>query len=385
MIALLATVLLWGVQAPEPPALPIAVTKSGLRVQCTAATSVGDRRIHTPYGSMLVATDPVAEIVDGTRQRQDLDRLLAEGLIDEETWLRDLSTAGQLEALFTAAGRVMQERPQQLYPVEILEDWGRRLDPVPEGVDYEDRVGWLWEQAMDARGSRCLMLGARLREEVARSETPQFERIVSLSDLRKGLRSRYPERRRVAALIAGRQQEFSMREALMKSSLRGDNEAARDGAAEATHEVHPHAARQYWVRNLTNGEDRDRELAARNLGRYGGADAVKALMHVLAAWERKAPKRFDFHGRTIWVVTSTDRMAYEAVSFNPQRLDADFRHLPENHEFLDLGTTLKVGRYGEGLYTALLEALDQVVGETTGRGHEEWLAWYDETWLPAHP
>ena len=51
----------------------IAVTKSGMRVQCTAETTVGARRIQTPYGSLLVATDPVAEIVDGTRQRQDFD------------------------------------------------------------------------------------------------------------------------------------------------------------------------------------------------------------------------------------------------------------------------------------------------------------------------
>jgi hypothetical protein len=43
-----------------------------------------------------------------------------------------------------------------------------------------------------------------------------------------------------------------------------------------------------------------------------------------------------------------------------------------------------VGRYGEALYSALLEALDQVAGETTGRGQEEWLAWYAETWLPEH-
>lgn len=386
MTALLATVLLWGAQAPEPPALPIAVTKSGMRVQCTAETTVGARRIQTPYGSLLVATDPVAEIVDGTRQRQDLDRLRADGLIDEETWLRDLSTAGQLEAMVQAADRLMVEQPQQLYPVEVLEDWGRRLDPVAPGVDYEDRVGWLWDEAMDARGSRCLMLGARLREEVSRSETPQFERKVSISTLRKGLRSRHAERVRVAALIAGRQQEFSMRESLMQASLRSQSEAARDGAAEAIHEVHPHAARQYWVRNLANGEEHDRELAARNLGRYGGDEALEALMHVLAAWERKAPKRFDFHGRTIWVVTTTDRMAYESVSFDGRRLDDDdWRVLPEDLEFLELGTTLKVGRFGEALHSALLEALDQVVGETTGRGQEEWLAWYAETWLPTHP
>lgn len=385
MISLLATVLLFGAQAPEPPAQPMAVTKSGLRVECLEGAKVGDREIKTIYGRLLVATDPVVEIVDGTRQRVDLARLHQQGLMDDEAYLQDLSTAGQLSALVEASLEIMRTQPQQVYPYEGIEAWGKRLDSVPSSVDYEDRVSWLWDRIQKASTAQVLLLGARLLEEVSVSKHPQFERQVSIASLRKGLRSREPARRRVAALIAGRQQEFSMREILLKASLREEAEAARDGAAKGIHAIHPHAARQYWVRNAANGQENDRELAVRNLGRVGSEPAVRSLMHLLAAWDVRPPKRFEFYGRTIWVMKRVDRGAIEAVSFDPIRQDADVSHLSIAEEFVDLGSTLKVGVYSESLQTALLEALQTLVSDGEVRTKDEWLAWYGETWLPEHP
>jgi len=398
MIALLATVLLLGAQAPEPPSLPIAVTKSGLHVQCTVDTHVGDRSILTPFGKLLVATDPVAEIKDGSRQLQDLDSLHRQGLIDDETWLRDLSTAGQLEALERNAAKLVEESPQLLYPYELLEAWGHRLDAVPDKVRYEDRVAWLWDAAMDATPVRTLMYGARLHDEISTSELAQSDRRLVISKLRKGLRSRVGARRRVAALIAGRQQEFSLRETLLLASLRDPEEVARDAAAIATNEVDPREARQYWVRNLSNGREGDRELAARNLGRYGGKEAIRALIYVLSAWERPSLKRYEFDTRSIWPVTTVDKGAIGSLNptfvpsvapssqecGSPSGGSGYQQALADEQEFLDRGTTLRVGKYGEGLYTAILEALDGTVGERTGRSQEEWLHWFEETWQPAH-
>lgn len=385
MISLLATALWLGAQAPEPPAQPIAVTQSGVRVECQSGTKVGDREIITPFGRMLVATDPVADIVDGTQQRLDLTHLHVQGLIDDETFLQDLSTAGQLTALMDACSKIMTEQPQQLYPYETVEAWGKRLDTVPKNLKYEKRVPWLWDQIQEATATDALLLGARLFEEVSVSEHPQFTRQVSIASLRKGMRSRVPARRRVAAMIAGRQQEFSMREILLHASLREEAEAARDGAAAGIHAIHPHAARQYWVRNAANGQEKDRELAVRNLGRFGGDKAVRALMHIIAAWDVRPPQRFEFYGRTIWVMKQVDRGAIEAVSFDPVRQDADVRHLNAAEEFVDLGSTLKVGVYSESLQTALLDSLQTLVSDSEVRTKDEWLAWYGETWLPEHP
>jgi len=71
------------------------------------------------------------------------------------------------------------------------------------------------------------------------------------------------------------------------------------------------------------------------------------------------------------------------AGYNPEKLEVDFRHLSPDLEFLDLGSTFTVTRYGESLHILILEALDTWAGEKTDRDTAAWITWYLEVWLPS--
>jgi hypothetical protein len=121
-MGLLAAPLLCAVMAAATPSLaaqapevPIAVLQSGQRVECTDA-EVGDLQFHTPYGLFRSAGDPVVEVVDGRRQAQDLRKLRSARVLDDFTWLHDLSTAGQLRELGSACLEVLAADNLDIYP-----------------------------------------------------------------------------------------------------------------------------------------------------------------------------------------------------------------------------------------------------------------------------
>lgn len=368
----------------QSPSLPVAVTQSGLHLQCVDA-EVGDREIQTPFGIYRNATDPIVAIEDGSQQIEDLRRLRLDGIIDDSTWLQDLSTAGQLDELLRASIEILEQEPQRLEPYLVLEHWGRQLDPVPTNLDRGKRVPWLWERAFDKDFATSLFAGARLAVEVSASSQAQHGRVVALADLRKALRNPDARIRRIAARVAGMQQEVSLREPLMEASLEDAVEAARDAAAEGVHGIHTHAARLYWLRNLARGEASHREHAARNLGRFGGADGLRGLLHVLAAWDSKAGTKFTFHECRIKVVRKIDRNARDLIGLDPEHAEADSTYLRADTEFLKLEGTFEVTRYSESLHSALLDALDTWAGYRTGRTTVDWLDYYTDAWLPTRP
>jgi hypothetical protein len=357
--------------------VPVAITGNGLRVECLE-TKRGDRIIRTPFGLVSVPLDPVVEVTDGGAQLAQLLALREAGTLDDLSLMQDLSTAGQLTALALQCAAFAASDPESLEPYLLLEAWGVRLDPVARDLPREQRVEWLWERVQDDAWAKSVLAAARLREEVSQAFQAPTEQIVGIADLRKSLRRATPQHRRAAALIAGRQQEFSLREQLLIVSLNGTGQPTRDAAAWASDEIHPHAARNYWARNLARGEDPYRERAALALGRHAGADGVKVLEHVLAAHDHKVAERFTFAGREIWVVGDADRYVREVAGFDSQRQNVDVRHLRTDREYVDLGSTFKVTRYGERLAAALLAALDYWAGEKTGRDADQWLAWYLE-------
>lgn len=382
MVCLNASVLL--LTALQTPQLLVAVTEGGVHIQSIEA-EVGDRQVETPYGLYRTPHDPVVRVVDRAQQIHDLRKLHQDGVLDDETWLQDLSTAGQLEELSRACLETLAQDPQAVLPYSVLESWGRRLDPVPADTPRDRRIAWLWKQSQGRDFTKAVLGGARLAEEVSFSSQAANERIVLLADLRKALRSNSVVRRRIAAHIAGKQQEFSLRETLMEASLLDPVEASRDAAAEGVHSIHAHSARQYWVRNLARGKNPHREAAAWNLGRYGGADGLHGLIHVLAAWNHKTGDRFDFSERTIWVVSDRDRSALDVTGFDPLEGEVDALHLAPDLEFLDLGSKFKVLRYGESLQLVLLAALDHWADTRTERDTDAWLKFYLEDWLPSRP
>lgn len=368
--------------AVERPPIRIAVTESGLRIECIEAAA-GDSSIRTPFGLYSTPTDLVAAVEEGGAQLETLLALHAAGVLDELGLAQDLSTAGQLTALTEHARTFALRTPERLEPYLLLEAWGARLDPVPRELPREKRVAWLWERVMDDDWSRTVLAAAWLRNETSGAYQTASERVVSITDLRRALRSRRPAHRRAAALIAGKQQEFSLREPLLSASLADPVAGARDGAARGCSEVHPQSSLEYWSRNLATGLQADRVHAARNLGSYGGAGGLKVLVHVLAAADHAAGDRFQFAGREIFVVSNASAGAGDLSG--KHRNPADQVLLPSDpeKEYVSLGSRFKVTRVQPELTAEILAALDDWSGERTGRSPQDWLAWYLESLEPA--
>jgi hypothetical protein len=363
--------------APQAAPVPIAVTESGLRIECLGAEP-GDRRVITPFGECSLPTDPVAGILDGAAQLEQLLALHRAGTLDDLGLAQDLSTAGQLSALAEHAAAWALRAPEAVEPYLILEAWGERLDPAPRELAREKRVEWLWERALDRDWARAVLAAPRLREEVSAAYQARSERTVSIVRLRKALRSDEPQHRRAAAFVAGKQQEFSLRAPLLLASITDESPAARDGAALAAQQVQPKAARDYWSRVLSLGEPSLRAQAALDLGRHGGREGMRVLIHVLAAWDKSSGDRFDFARREIFVVSNYDSNAHDLSGYDVNHLDRAFTTADPTREYLDLGSRFKVTRYDERLRVVLLEALDLWAGERTGRDAVQWLDWYLE-------
>jgi hypothetical protein len=369
--------------AAQAPPVPIAVTASGQRVELSAAAEAGDRQVATPFGEWMLAADPVVEVVDGAKQLEQLLVLHRSGALDDLGLAQDLATAGQLRALAEHAAAWAARDPQRVEPYLILESWGERLDPVPRETPRERRVEWLWDRATGDDWALAVLAAPRLRQEVSAAYQARSEVTVSISRLRKALRSRNPQHRRAAAFVAGKQQEFSLRAPLLLASLEDRSPAARDGAARAAGEVQPKAARDYWSRVLAVGEPARRAPAALGLGRHGGDEGLRMLIHVLACWDQRTGVRFEFAGREIFVVSNYDSNAHDLSGYDVNHLDPAFTTADPNREYLDLGSRLKVTRLDEALLAALLEALDAWAGERTGRDAAAWIRWYLED--PAAP
>ncbi|MDA0666864.1 MAG: hypothetical protein O3A95_04440 [Planctomycetota bacterium] len=379
MVWLLASALLtFSLQTPQRP---IAVTQEGVQIQATHA-EIGDREIQTPFGTLRNVMDPVVAIIDGEKQVLELRKLHHTGALDDASWLRDLSRAGQLEELARASLEVLALEPQAILPYRLLESWGRRIDPVPPKVLVQDRVAWLWRESNRKDFAAAILAGAKLAEEVSASSYEDNDRKVGLSELRKSLRSSSPVLRRVAAHVAGRQKEFSLRETLLEASLGDPTEAARDAAAKGAHMLHPYSARAYWVRNLMQGKDDLRMASAFNLANYGDADGLHGLMTALSAWEHPLGHTYDFAGRSLRVVSGSDRNALDIPGYSPDQEDVNLKDLSPNHALLDFHDIVQVKRYGEDQRDILLEALDLWAGKTTERTHGEWMKFYLEEWLP---
>ncbi len=381
--ALLALAASFQTSAQAVP-VPIAVTRSGLRVECQGAKP-GDLLLRTPLGNFSTPLDSVREVVDGAAQLESLLALHRAGTLDDLGLAMDLSTAGQLTALAEHAAAFAERNPESVQPYLILEAWGVRLDPIPRELPSERRVDWLWEKVLGKDWATSVLCGVRLREEVSAAYQAPSERVISISGLRKGLRRSQPQVRRVAARVAGKQQEFSLRAPLLLASLEDASPAARDGAALAAGEVQPKAARDYWSRVLALGEPSLRAQAALDLGRHGRGDGIKVLIHVLAAQGKPAGTHFEFGGRDIFVVSNYDSNAHDLSGYDVNHLDRAFSTADPNREYVELGSRFKVTRYGDTLREVILEALDLWAGEKTGRSSEQWLDWYLQSYAPTHP
>jgi len=366
--------------AVERPAIQISVTASGARVESLGA-QIGDREVRTPFGHLSLALDPVAALEDGGRQLEQLLALHASGVLDDLGLAQDLSTAGQLTALAQHCERYSLTGPN-LEAYLLLEAWGERLDPVPRDLPREQRVAWLWKRVMEDNWIQTVLCAARLSAETTAAYQASSERVVSIVDLRRALRSKRPAQRRAGGVIAGKQQEFNLLEPLMSGSLDDGDAAGADGAARGCAEVYPAASLDYWSRLLAHGERGERLRAARHLGAYCGRSGLKVLTHVLAAAGHGNGDRFEYAGRDIFVVAREGDDPFDFRLYDNQYADKLLTPSDPQREYVDLGSRFKVTRVEPDLTAALLAALDLWAGERTGRSREDWLVWYLQNLQP---
>jgi hypothetical protein len=365
----------------ERPSIQVAVTQSGLRVEVLKAQA-GDLRVLTPFGHLMLVGDPVVAVEEGGAQLEALLALHAQGVLDDLGLAQDLSTAGQLTALAEHARAFALASPESVEPFLILESWGARIDPVPDDCPYEQRVDWLWQRIMDDDWATTVLCAAWLRGETSAAYQAPSERVVSIVDLRRGLRSRLPAQRRAAGLIAGRQQEYNLLEPLLSNSLDDPIAGGADGAARGCSEVYPQASLDCWSRVLAHGETGPRLRAARHLGAYSGRSGLKVLTHVLAAAGRPNGDRFTFAGRDIFVMARESAEPFDFRLNDIKYTDKLLIPSDPQREYVDLGSRFKVTRVEPEVVAMMLAALDVWAGEVTGRSREDWLLWYLENLQP---
>ncbi len=390
-MGLLLAAALVVLQAPDAPT-HIAITRDGVRIEAVEPT-VGDLTLRTPFGVYSTPLDPVVEVVDGSAQLAGLMELHENGFLDDEALLHDLSTAGQLTALADRAAKLQASNPYTMVPYEVLEFWAQQVDPVPSDSSQDDRVPWLWEQAIDRDFVPAVIAGWRLPLEISSGSVVSRHRNITESTLAKeGFDSPRPWARRTAAFVAGWQYSPLLREHLLERSLADTHLAVRNAAAISCARTMAHAARQFWVMNLMRNDGLPRESAALNLGSFGGPEGKRALLYALSAWDQDAPERYEYNGRKIWLrkefLRELGRISDKRHHYHPGQTAIEgwgnnYLFAPDaEHERIDLGTRLKISDYDAGFTSVLLDALDLSVGKETGRTPVTWLKTLDDTYEP---
>ncbi|MFK5957019.1 MAG: hypothetical protein QM477_11310 [Planctomycetota bacterium] len=345
---------------------PIAVLDSGTRVETQGSVRIGQRNLNTPFGRFDASLDPVASMADG---EEDLRLLAPLKTMDYGLWLQRIAERGLLSTLMS------QEIPKQhraLYQ-QLVEDWGKRLDPLPLKLDHDQRVETLWERMQKTKSDdeQLLLTGALMRE--VSDSSSAHKRRVGLSAMSKALKSKDPELRRAAARLAERQVEFSLMHRLVDSSLEDKDMGVRRAASDAIYSMQPQESLGRWTVALwRNGKDAERVLAADNLARYGSKeqDVVRALILAMGGESNAvAPRSNIFIGRQITAVTDFDvEVANSAVIADPRI------------SVLVDGTMLEVRVVSVVVSQAIRRNLRQITGVNPGNTRADWMRWYENTY-----
>lgn len=345
---------------------PVAVLHSGTRVEIEGTAKAGQRHLKTPFGRYDASLDPVESIVDGA---EDLRLLAPLKEMEYSLWLNRIAERGLLSTLLEQ--EVPKEHRAQYQ--QLVEDWGKRLDPLSAKVDREDRVEQLWKRLEKTRSDddQLLLTGALMREVSASSSA--HKRRVGLSSLSKALKSKDPEMRRAAARLAERQHENSLMHRLLGSSLEESDIGARRAASDAAFTMDEQQSLGRWTLTLwRHGADDERVLAADYLAHYGAKepDVVRALILALGGESAAvAPRSNIFIGRQVSAVTDFDvEVANSAVIADPQI------------SVLVEGTALEVRVVSVVVGRAIRRNLTSVTGANPGQSRDAWMRWYEKTY-----
>lgn len=342
---------------------PVAVLKSGARIETTETVQAGARSLETPFGRFDASLDPVASMADST---EDLRLLAPLKQMDYALWLQRISERGLLTALLEEE---VPEEHQALH-ASLVEGWGKRLDTLPTDWDKEKRVAQLWKRLPKRDDpEQWLMTGALLREVSVSHQANK--RRIGHADLSRAMRSKDAEVRRAGARLAAHQEEMGLTRKLLSLSLEESHPATREAMANAAFHLDPEQSLGRWTLALwRHGPESDRVLAADYLGDYGAdnPDVVKALIYALGAESNAmAPRSYVFFGKQISAVTDFDvEVANSAVIADP------------NVTVLVEGAMLEVRVVSVTLGRAIRKSLTHLTGAAPGPKREDWVQWYQK-------
>ena len=355
---------------PQDPApVPVAVMRSGLRVQCEPEVKVGANTVATPFGRFrndAVPTDAVVEVADAAKELEHL-QVLREA--DYAAWLARLSERGLLAELATAAAAAAgtPELEDDAASYEALRHWGGQLDPIPLKLESDQRVDWLWAELAKADPARAALLTGRLLAEVPGPHAMPNQRL-GLVDLRRGLKCENLGVRRAAAALAARQGERDLLLPLIEGSLRDADGGARAACALAASHVDENQALGRWTVALWRAKEaEERVQAAEHLGNFGNANTVPALVYALAASNARPAGGYIYLGRQIAIVGDVDVEVAQAAAIADPVVTV-----------IQEGTVLEERPISTSITRTVMRSLGRLTGANPGPNEADWLRWYEE-------
>ncbi|MBC8405056.1 MAG: hypothetical protein H8E15_07510 [Planctomycetes bacterium] len=145
------------------------MTKDGIRVEVIDRPAVGAGRVETPFGSYFTPLDTVAVVLTVPRTTTWQAELAANpmtsllpviGRINGDGRIADLlELTRNIELLWkdSPSDEITRLRAKEMVAASnALWKWGQRLNPVPEKLDRDERVEWLWERVLKSDGPKML-------------------------------------------------------------------------------------------------------------------------------------------------------------------------------------------------------------------------------------
>jgi hypothetical protein len=388
-------VLAWPLAAQQPAAAatPVdvfAMTKSGVQIEVSERPKRGQLDIKTPFGIYRTPTDPVEIVLERARDRswQSLIRTTPDASLVPT--IEAMSANGQISALLEIAPATLARGHEDEIRLTLsrLEEWGAKVDPVPPGLDREERVEWLLAQREETEGPARLLWNARYLKELPRPTTVEKQRI---SRERGSWQERFgqkdPLETRFELQLSAHYMEDDPRVGVFARSfsLYGDP-AVRDVAGATTVALWPGMAREFWVAALLREQEPVRIVAAQQLMRHLPKYAPKAFAFLLAADAYTAPRRFEFGEQGVQLVSTRESPGVHGGWFQTclSRWNAQYSNgrsfptvsYPDRNEYLEMVSTVKLIKMSEQLRSTVLELLGLLAEDDVPRTIEEWLSWY---------
>ena len=421
-LAFALTLLAASPQTPAAPeTVPLAMTRSGVRLEVVEKPQPGALEVRTAWGMYYTPRDPVAIVMDAPRRstwRTELEadpnrplgptiaELEADGRVGELLELIPILEARLLAPEVSAQAE--QRRDELLAATRAVSAWGGRLDPLPGDLSRAERLEELWKRARKAKGADALLPGGRLLSEITPGGAGVGDHQLSISDLRDGMDAKNAYLRRVAFQISGKEVIYDggQNTLILLASLDDGHPVARDGAADGIVRVWPEQAREYWIATLLRWKEVPRHRAAWHLVHHLPQEAAAPLVGTLASSEERVGRRFEVGDLTMSVVKQARQPARIFFDGNLRQNDstgASMGALPRTTHCpttgvtlgaapgsattglnagrvprgLTNGSTAKVTAVTEGLSDALSRALAELTSDRVERDVQGWVSWYE--------